>query len=264
MITKDSLDQYVGDYSNFAEFERISSKALQHQKDLATHRAALDTQITNQQLHVRYKYNKTVELKALRAIRRTRILVCCGIAVAYLATVLLGGFFKVLHPAIITLLEGVYIFAAIYFLRPGYAEKHMPSFEQRAWKKIYTNPEFCEEIEKAKAEDDAETARSHQHHQNALNQMSKEESYDWLYQEWEQAAKAIKANAHGYGIEDLVCSQSDTKIIDILLRKMPSDNLTTTTYRALIQKAKMKAISDWQECKGSQQRINDMLDRMFK
>ena len=262
-ITKDSMNQYVGDYSNYADFEKVSKAAVQQEMELIALQTTKDSPITSRQDKVVSKYWGKVAERVIRRHRRIRVFVSCLLVAFFVAAIIASIRFQLFPAGAVPWVGIGCIIVAVYFLRPGYANDGMRHFRHVTWEKVSADPEYRTELEKAKVADKQETARNKQRRQNAINQLKKQSSYSWLYKEWEKAAKEIKANAKSYGISDLVESQSIDKIIEILIRKMPSDSLSTTTYSMLIQKAKTKAIADWKKCKIYLGDIDDKLGQMF-
>lgn len=253
MLTEKSLNQYVGNLMNFAEFERLSLAAIRTITAMTKHREGITHEVTLMQNEVSEKYMKRATIKALRNIRLTRIAVGVIIVTACVVT----AFWGQQYTAVPSLLG---LGAAIYFFREGYTDKCVSA----AKNKVYTDPAFIQEMKAAQEEDQVDTDEIRKFHQDEINRLLKQGTYNWLCKAWETAADEIKKNANSYGISDLIASKSNADILEIAIRKMPSDSLETTTYGMLIQKTKTKAVRDWQECKRAQENINIMLDQIFK
>lgn len=89
-----------------------------------------------------------------------------------------------------------------------------------------------------------------------LNSIDNTEN-ELIYNEWMNQVVQLRTDALQYGIDEYVSANSDSKLVEIMLDKMPYE---LTTPRILMEKARIKATNDWIEIRTSMSNINAIFD----
>lgn len=273
MIERNSLDQHINGINDFLEFQRISDKAVKEfenkQERIASLREQTKESIDRNQRKVLEKCLRIAKNKADtyagQKIRKSRLIVCIATVAIYFAMILLGWAFQYTNVAVAIVLAGICAVIIFLFLRPGYATGQREKYKKKEWNEIYESCEIKDEMQKAKEADNEETRIKQRRIKEELSRLENQEgTYEWLYKEWEKIVRDIRGQAYLRGIGQYM-NQTDGALIKIVVQKTYFDaNSATATYRTVMQKAKEKAIRDWQECAKLTERMNDMLDSIFR